>query len=172
MRVNRALAAVVACVALVGTAACESLDSGTAVKDKSGGKSAEKTTAAASSEDEDDAPPPPPTPKPDAKYGQSCDYVLGDFSEYSASGFRFIADANLTNTGNIGVVVSVKASWTQVGTKPIVMTKTIKVPTGAKRRVAFTKQVGQNEIDLIQSADYNHQCKVVATITDTFGEAS
>lgn len=166
----KALAAVAACVALAGTTACESLDSGTAAKDKT-----HKAAAASSSDTEnteDDAPPPPPTPNPDAKYGQSCDYVLGDFTDYTATGFRFIADANITNTGNVGVVVSVRASWTQVGTKPVTMTKTIKVPTGAKRRVAFTKQVGQNEIDLIQSADYNHQCKVVASITDTFGEPS
>jgi hypothetical protein len=169
MKITHVIAALAAVVVLVGTTACESLDSGTAAKDKTG-KAAAKTSQSDAAEAA--APAAPPAPKPDAKYGQSCDYVLGDFSDYTATGFRFIADANITNTGNVGVVVEVKASWTQVGTKPVVMTKTIKVPTGAKRRAAFTKQVGQNEIDLIQSADYNHQCKIIASITDTFGEAT
>ena len=56
--------------------------------------------------------PPPPDPKPDAKYSHSCDYLLGNFQDYSPQGFRFIAEARLNNTGNVGVVVKVTASWT------------------------------------------------------------
>lgn len=76
--------------------------------------------------------PPAPDPKPDARYSHSCDYLLGNFQDYSPNGFRFIAEARLNNTGNVGAVVEVTAHWDQVGTHPITMTKTVKLPYGRK----------------------------------------
>ncbi len=73
---------------------------------------------------------PPPEPKPDGTYTSSCDYVLGDFSSNTSSGFRFVATATAKNTGNIGTVLQMKAQWFQVGTKPVLRTKKVKVGPG------------------------------------------
>jgi hypothetical protein len=98
--------------------------------------------------------------------------VLGDFSENTASGFRFVAQAVIHNTGNIGTVDLVTARWFQAGTSPVVATKTVQVKAGASKRVGLTEQVSQNEIDLIQSLGYDSNCTVKVSIGDTFGEAS
>jgi hypothetical protein len=115
------------------------------------------------------APPPPPpvTPNPDAHLEGQCDYVLGDFTE-GASGFRFIAGADIENTGNIGAVVRVTVTWNQLGDAPIKMVKRVKVWPTASRSVQFKKVASQDQIDLHQSA--NGKCDVAATIVDTFGE--
>jgi hypothetical protein len=112
--------------------------------------------------------PPAPTPEPDGKFESQCDYVLGDFSE-SASGFRFIGQAKLENTGNIGIVLRVIAAWDLLGQPPFRIRKQARVPYGATKTVRFSKVVSQDQIDLHQSAD--SECRVNATIVDTFGEA-
>jgi hypothetical protein len=114
----------------------------------------------------------PPSANPAGTYSHSCDYVLGDFSENTASGFRFVAQAVIHNTGNIGTVDLVTARWFQAGTSPVVATKTVQVKAGASKRVGLTEQVSQNEIDLIQSLGYDSNCAVKVSIGDTFGEAS
>jgi hypothetical protein len=114
----------------------------------------------------------PPAANPAGTYSHSCDYVLGDFSENTASGFRFVAQAVIHNTGNIGTVDLVTARWFQAGTSPVVATKTVQVKAGASKRVGLTEQVSQNEIDLIQSLGYDSNCTVKVSIGDTFGEAS
>jgi hypothetical protein len=119
-------------------------------------------------------PPPDPLPSPDpnAEFSSSCDYVLGDFTDFTATGFRFIAGADVVNTGNIGVEVKVTASWKQLGTNPITMVKTVRVPIDGTRSVQFTKRVGQNNIDLIQAVGFDtDNCSVDAKIVSTFGLA-
>jgi hypothetical protein len=109
----------------------------------------------------------PPDPK--GTYNHSCDYVLGDFTSYTPSGYRFLADVTLHNTGNVGTVDEVKAIWLQAGGGRVVETKTVRVPAGGRKRVGFTKPVGQNEIDLIQAVGYGRNCKVTVAMVDTFG---
>lgn len=109
-------------------------------------------------------------PSPDGTFEDSCDYVLGDFTSNTTHGFRFIADATLTNTGNIGTIDVVKAVWFQGGGAKVVKTKTVKLPKGATRRVGFSVPVSQDQIDLIQSLN-GDDCKVTVTMVDTFGEA-
>jgi hypothetical protein len=114
----------------------------------------------------------PPVADPSGTYSSSCDYVLGDFSDNTASGFRFVAQAVIKNTGNIGTVDTVTARWFQAGTAPVVASKTVKVLAGSSKRVGLTEEVSQDQIDLIQSLGYGDNCKVKVTIGDTFGSAS
>jgi hypothetical protein len=114
----------------------------------------------------------PPVADPSGTYSHSCDYVLGDFSDNTASGFRFVAQAVIHNTGNIGTVDTVTARWFQAGTSPVVASKTVQVKAGASKRVGLTEEVSQDQIDLIQSLGYDSNCVVKVTIGDTFGEAS
>ncbi len=114
----------------------------------------------------------PPVADPSGTYSHSCDYVLGDFSDNTASGYRFVAQAVIRNTGNIGTVDTVTARWFQAGGKPVVGSKTVQVKAGASKRVGLTEQVSQNEIDLIQSLGYGENCAVKVTIGGTFGQAS
>jgi hypothetical protein len=107
-------------------------------------------------------------PNPDASYESNCAYVLGDFSE-SSSGFRFLATADVENTGNIGVVLRVTATWNQLGGAPVRMMKTVKIRRTASRSVPFARVASSDEIDRHQSAD--GKCKVKAKIVDTFGKA-
>jgi hypothetical protein len=94
--------------------------------------------------------------------------VLGDFSE-SARGYRFLATADLENTGNIGVVVRVTATWDQLGGAPVQMIKTVKVWPTAKRPVPFERVVSQDQLSRHQSAE--GKCNVTAKVVDTFGKA-
>lgn len=112
---------------------------------------------------------PPPEPDPDVEYESSCDYVLGDFSENSESGFRFIADAVLHNIGNIGTVNEVKVSWYLSGGDKITETKKVKVKAGADRRVGMSVPASQDEIDRHQSVS-TESCEVTVTTVDVFGD--
>lgn len=116
------------------------------------------------------APAPAPTASPDARYTSSCDYVLGDFTENTSHGFRFIGRASMHNTGNIGVVVVVKASWVQVGTHNVVRTKRVRLPRGGRKVVNFTVPVSSNQLDAIQAGqDAGSICHVKSTIVNEFG---
>jgi hypothetical protein len=111
------------------------------------------------------------TPNPDAQYTHSCDYVLGNFQSFTPDGYRFIASASIHNTGNIGVVVKVKAHWVQVGSAPILMTKTATLGINHSTTVNFTKDVGQDNIDLIQADESGDNCGVTVSLLHTFGSA-
>lgn len=153
-------------------------DSGTKAKDKSGKASNTSEPFETQESYEPDAgepiPEPEPAPEPDpaVKYSHSCDYLLGDFTSYTPGGFRFVADAKLRNTGNVGVVARVHAIWFQAGGGKVEMTRFgVQIPYNGSKRVGFTKQVGSDEIDLIQAMNYDDQCKVEVVMVDTFGEA-
>jgi len=113
--------------------------------------------------------PAPVAPDPKASYTKSCDYLLGDFSE-SMSGFRFVANAKIRKTGNVGIVVEVTATWGQLGTAPIKVVKTTKIAVGSSKTVQITKVATSNQIDLQQAGGSGQGCNVKATISDTFGE--
>lgn len=108
-------------------------------------------------------------PNPDASYSSNCTYLLGDFST-GPSGFRFVADAQVTNTGNIGVVAELRASWRQAGGTSIKMTKRVKVPYAQSRDVGVVKRVTRDQIDQIQSVS-GDDCTAVVAVVDTFGAA-
>jgi hypothetical protein len=111
---------------------------------------------------------PPVEPDPDADYTSVCDYLLGDFSDNTRTGYRFVADADITNTGNIGIVVRVNVSWRQIGTNPVKASKTAKIKVGSSKTVHITEPATGDEILAHQSAD--SRCKVAVLIVDTFGE--
>lgn len=112
-----------------------------------------------------------PSPNPQARYTSSCDYLLGDFSSYTRSGFRFIARATVRNTGNIGERVLVRASWVQVGSRDVTRSRTVMVEWSKSRVVNFSVPVGQSNIDEIQADNGLNDCHVKATIVSTFGVA-
>lgn len=138
--------------------------------DGSQAKDATESSSPAEEESEEPEEEPAPAADPQGNYSSSCDYLLGDFSSYTKSGFRFVADATVKNTGNIGTVNEVKAIWFQAGGKRVVVTKKVQLEPGQRKRVGFTKQVGQDEIDLIQALNFDEQCKVVVSMVDTFGD--
>lgn len=165
------LAALLVMVGLL--AGCAATDSGAKAKDKSGVDTSAPAVDEESSDPptETEAPPPPPEADPEVKFSHSCEYLLGDFSEYTPTGFRFVADANLKNTGNVGVVARVHAIWFQAGGTKVEMTKFgVRIPYRGNKRVGFLKQVGNDEIDLIQALNYDDQCKVEVVMVDTYGE--
>ena len=103
-------------------------------------------------------------PVADGRFSSTCDYVLGDFTE-SSRGFRFVANANLKNTGEIGIVVRLAAQWKQGGKGPIKVVKIVKVPVGRTQNVGITRIATGDEIDLHQATDQG--CTVKASIIDT-----
>jgi len=120
------------------------------------------------------APPTPaaaPTPNPDASYTHSCDYVLGDFSERTKRGYRFIAQAQIENTGNVAVEVEVTARWVQVGSKPLRMKKLVTVEWTDNKTVNFTMPTTSDEIGLHQAYDGDKSCGVKVDLVNVVGDA-
>jgi hypothetical protein len=126
----------------------------------------ETTTDEATTEEETETEEPPPVPNPDGTFTSQCDYLLGDFSE-SRSGYRFVADARLRNTGNVGIIATATATWAQIGGQPIRERKRIRVPVGRAKTARFLRVASSDEIDRHQSADSG--CQVNVRIVDTFG---
>ena len=94
--------------------------------------------------------------------------MLGDFTEFTPQGYRFIAGGTLRNTGNVGIVARVRAAWEQLGSAPLREEKMVRVARGKTKRVSFTVLASQDHIDLHQSAEGN--CRVNVQIVDTFGK--
>lgn len=108
-------------------------------------------------------------PEPDASYTSNCSYLLGDFTN-GPSGFRFVADAQVTNTGNIGVIVELQASWRQAGGTSIKKSRRLIVPIGSTLDVGVVRRVTRDAIDQIQSVSGDN-CKAVVEVVDTIGDA-
>lgn len=115
-------------------------------------------------------PTPPATPDAKARYTQSCDYLLGNFTD-TAQGFRFIARTTIHNTGNVGAVIVAKASWVQVGSKDVTKSKIVRVPWHGRKVVNFSVVVNQDAIDKIQADTGLNNCHVKATIIKAYGQA-
>jgi len=113
---------------------------------------------------EEDEPAAAEAPDPDGTYEGTCDYLLGDGG---AEGYRFIADAKMVNTGNIGTVNDIKAVWYLGGGGKIVKEKTVRTNANTTKRVGFDFPASSDDIDRHQSVEGD--CKVVVTIVDTFG---
>jgi hypothetical protein len=114
---------------------------------------------------------PAPAPAPDGKFNHSCDMLLNSDFESSVSGW-LVADAELKNTGNVGINVNVKAVWKQAGSNPIVKVKKVRLGYGHHRAVHFKVPISTDQVDAYQSAPgyfNNSACGVNATITSNFG---
>lgn len=112
-------------------------------------------------------------PDPDGTIEYSCDYLLGDFTENPDSGYRFIADGTVENTGNIGVRVKATARWLLAGGGAVKDSKEVSIPYGRTKRISFSVGATSDEIDRHQSlggTQTGEGCKVGVTILDTFGE--
>lgn len=57
-------------------------------------------------------------PNPKGNFAHTCSYVLGDFTA-TRQGLRFVADATITNTVNIGIIAKATAKWKQAGGPPV-----------------------------------------------------
>jgi hypothetical protein len=144
-----------------GTEKSGSLTTGAAA---SGGPAASTTEPSATTE-------PAPAPNADGKFTHSCDMLLNSDFESSVSGW-LVADAELKNTGNVGVKVNVKAVWKQAGSNPIVEVKKIRLGYGHHRAVHFKLPLSTDQVDASQSAPgyfNDNACSVNATITSNFG---
>jgi hypothetical protein len=116
---------------------------------------------------------PAPTPSPDGKFTHSCDMLLNTDFNSSTMGW-LVADAELRNTGNIGINVNVKAVWKQAGSGPIIKVKHVRIGYGHHRAIHFKLPVTQGQVDAYQSAPgyfNNGACSVSATIISNFGRA-
>lgn len=109
-------------------------------------------------------------PDPDGTFTSSCSYVLGDQTE-SKSGYRFLADAELENTGNIGIVTKVTAKWLLAGGDHVSEHKKVRLKPGKSERAGFVHVATGDEIDRHQSLDVSaDNCSVDTEIVDTFGD--
>jgi hypothetical protein len=96
--------------------------------------------------------------------------MLGNFTDHTSTGFRFIADALMHNTGNIGTVNVIKAVWFQAGGRSLTQTKKVKVASGHSLRAGITLPGTQDQIGLIQSIS-GKNCRATVSIVDTYGVA-
>jgi hypothetical protein len=115
---------------------------------------------------------PAASPQPDGKFTHSCDMLLNTDFNSSTSGW-LVADAELRNTGNIGININVKAVWKQAGSNPIVKVKHVRIGYGHHRAVHFKLPITQGQVEAYQSAPgyfNDNACSVNATITSNFGQ--
>lgn len=113
------------------------------------------------------------TANPDGTYHSNCDLLLKEGANYSYYGL-LVGDAKIRNTGNIGIVVNVKASWDRAGFGPFRSKKEVRLETGQRKTVHLRQRITQEGIDEVQSSGgYQGQgnfCRVKVKIIDTFGE--
>ena len=107
-------------------------------------------------------------PDPQGSFDGKCDYLLGDFTE-GPGGYKLVAGGTVENTGNVGILAVVKASWTMLGGEPVTAQRKVKLPRGGTKDVQITSPATQGQIDQHQSAE--GKCKADVTIVDTYGKA-
>lgn len=117
---------------------------------------------------------PAPVPSPNATGQGTCDVSL-------ASGINgtnyLVSEVDVTNTGNVGVVIRVRVSWPQVGFAPIVRQKTVQVPFGQTVHANLSVPADPNGPDIVgnfQNYQLSHNgdpCSYDLTVVSTFGPA-
>ena len=138
--------------------------------------SAPKTTTTQPAAPASTPPAEPAAPDPKGTYTGSGDYILSP-TLYGNS--YLVGEVDMTNTGNIGLIVRVKFTWPQEGSPPIAAYKTIRVPYGQTRVARFHVSAGNvsnsTVIDQLQAWQTGHNYQDgytwTAKITGTFGEA-
>jgi hypothetical protein len=85
-----------------------------------------------------------------------------------------VGHADVKNTGNIGITVTVTMTWPQLGQRPIAVTKhDVKVDYGQTTSVSFNHPVNQSQLANFQDwQDKQNEdgCTYTATMTKTFGD--
>jgi hypothetical protein len=86
----------------------------------------------------------------------------------------FTADAELTNTGNIGTNIRVKAIFKQAGGHPIKIEKKARLPYGKAHTIHIKRNIPFEEAEAFTSAPgyvEGEACSVTLKIVNTFGDA-
>lgn len=114
-----------------------------------------------------DEPEPAPEIDIDGAYRSSCDYLIGEWDSW----YRIVADATVHNTGNVGNVDKVVATWYLAGGDTIVLDKKVRSEPGERKRVGFDQEINEEQLDRIQSLHMSDMkvCDVKVTTIDTFG---
>jgi hypothetical protein len=115
-----------------------------------------------------------PAPSPDGTYQGSCDYLLDVGGQMGA--YALVGEIDLSNTGNVGVIVHTRITWPQEGSPPVTMRKTVHLPFGATDKpVRFRMSATSEEIDALQSwqgsHDFKDGCTYHASFASTYGPA-
>lgn len=151
-----------------GASASPSAGKSTADRSASPGK-----TASGGKSDSPAASPPSlrPSLAPDATFRNTCRYVLGDSTSDPKTGFRFLAQSVVKNTGNTGIEVEVQATWEQGEAESVVQRKRVRVDWQKGTTVKFSVPATKQQIDLMRShTGPDANCKVIATIVATYGD--
>jgi hypothetical protein len=112
-----------------------------------------------------------PSPAPDGKYTGNATEPEHDFNS-SVAGW-LVGGVEMTNTGNIDIVIHGKVTWKQAGAGPIVKVKTKRIKPGhtkvAHSRIRLTRRVSR---PTSRPRPLNGKaCSIKATIIKTFGQA-
>lgn len=106
---------------------------------------------------------------PDATFRNTCRYVVGDSTENSKTGSRFVATSRVANTGNTGIEVEIQASWSQGQGDAVTETKRARVDEGESTTVRISVPVSQKEIDAIRlNVATEPNCRVQSSIIATY----
>jgi len=101
-------------------------------------------------------------PVPSGDYDSTCDYLL-DFD----NGHTFVASAYITNTGEVGFIATVTATWKQADGDHVTAEEEVEVPVGDDEvEVYLSETASTDQISSIQSLDSDRQCEVEVAITD------
>jgi hypothetical protein len=118
----------------------------------------------------------PPAASPEGKATWSCDEDLGSSSIYSPT--YLTGEADLSNTGNVGIVVTVRFAWHQEAypdvTAPV---KTVRIRAGQDKVARFRYYAGTfagstqplDRYDSWQSSHSGMPCHASVHIVSTFG---
>lgn len=109
-------------------------------------------------------------PDPKGTFEGNCNYLLGDFTEGTEAGYKLVAGGTVENTGNVGIVATVKARWTMLGAEPVTESRKVRLKRGQSKEVQLRVLATQAQVDAHQAAD--GKCKTDVTIVDTFGKAA
>jgi hypothetical protein len=81
-----------------------------------------------------------------------------------------VGDAYLKNTGNIGTVYEVRATWFLAGRQSVKEMRSVQIEPGRSKRVGITVPVTGDQIDSHQSMNAGKACQVKVAYVDTLGQ--
>jgi hypothetical protein len=110
---------------------------------------------------------------PFGRVSGTCSHAsVSDSSEAHAA--DLVGHADVKNTGNVGITVTVTMTWPQLGQRPISATKQgVNVDYGQTESVSFKHPVNQSQLTNFkdwQDKQNEDGCTYTATMTKTFGD--
>jgi len=113
----------------------------------------------------------PVAANPDGTFTKGeCDYILGSTFNTVISGAKVIASTTVKNTGNVGIVLEVKAFWQETGHASLRDSKTVRLNVDKSARVNFSLPIPAGQLDGVQNAAFhNNWCGVHAGIVNSYG---